>query len=291
MPKIKVPRQITARLKAEYVLSPISRQKTMQDRKAASSKISKRTASSTESKKSDDIQEAKNSVPDLMRAISKIFEAHKNPGKAGPMKKYMRNKFDFIGLMTAERRELTKQVLATRPVLSDQEIQQLLIAVWQRNQREFQYFGVDCASKYVKTLIGSDLQTCLKSLTCIQTLITSKSWWDTVDLLASKVVGPMVKGHPKELGAVMDKWISDSNMWLRRTAILHQLGYKGATDQAKLFRYCKLCCHEEEFFIQKAIGWALRQYFRENPKAVKDFVNQNKKNLAKLSIKEALKHA
>ena len=104
------------------------------------------------------------------------------------------------------------------------------------------------------------------------------------------VVGYFVKERPKPGITVMDKWKKDDNMWLRRTAILHQLSRKGDTNQAWLFDCCKLRAHETEFFIQKAIGWALREYARTNPSAVRKFVTQNKQKLSRLSTREAMKH-
>lgn len=93
------------------------------------------------------------------------------------------------------------------------------------------------------------------------------------------------------MGPILDKWIADENIWLKRTAILHQLYYKQKTDQDKLFKYSLACAAEKDFFIRKAIGWALRNQFRVNPAAVKEFVKQNEDNLSNLSKKEALKHA
>jgi len=103
-------------------------------------------------------------------------------------------------------------------------------------------------------------------------------------------VGYFVKQRPKLGIAVMDKWKKDDNMWLCRTAILHQLTYKGDTNQAWLFECCKLRAHETEFFIQKAIGWALREYAKTNRSAVRKFVTQNKEELSRLSTREAMKH-
>ena len=100
----------------------------------------------------------------------------------------------------------------------------------------------------------------------------------------------MVQQRPECGNQLMEEWISEENLWLRRTAILHQLAYKEKTDQDRLFSFCIQRAHEKEFFIQKAIGWALRTYARTNKTAVKQFVETNRASLAPLSIREALKH-
>ena len=122
----------------------------------------------------------------------------------------------------------------------------------------------------------------------VEPLITSKSWWDTVDSLAGHTVGVLVAQHP-ELASTMDEWISSEDIWLARTAILHQLGYKAKTDRDRLFAYCLRRAADREFFIRKAIGWALREYSKTDAKAVHAFVRTNAGTLSSLSSKEALK--
>jgi len=123
----------------------------------------------------------------------------------------------------------------------------------------------------------------------VEHFIVAESWWDTVDSLAAWTVGPMVAAYP-ELVAVMDLWIDDDNMWLNRTAIIHQLGYKNTTDAERLFRYCRRRADHRDFFVRKAIGWALRQHARVDPDAVRSFVAEHDAELSGLSKREALKH-
>src|SRR5262249_25589456 len=126
-------------------------------------------------------------------------------------------------------------------------------------------------------------------LPTVAELITTKSWWDTVDTLASDTVGPMVRNHP-ELLSTMDEWVRDDNLWIARTAILHQLSYKEDTDADRLFRYCLAQAGHRDFFIRKAIGWALRQYAHTNPEAVRAFLAGHGDLLSPLSVREAGKH-
>ncbi|XP_064603425.1 uncharacterized protein LOC135468892 isoform X2 [Liolophura sinensis] len=227
----------------------------------------------------------------ILENLRKRYGDNRNAKNAVQIKQYMRGQFAYFGLKAPERRALDKEVLAESPQLNVYEVRHLLHLLWQESEREFQMFGIDYGAKHLKTLIGPDVKTSKESLDCVHSLIVTQSWWDTVDMLASKLVGGLVAAHPKALVPVMDEWITDENMWTRRSAILHQLSYNENTDKDRLFRYCLLCCHEKEFFIQKAIGWALRNFFRYNPAAVKTFVNANKEKLAPLSVKEALKHA
>ena len=122
----------------------------------------------------------------------------------------------------------------------------------------------------------------------IRQLIVTKSWWDTVDALAAHVVGVMVARQPVLL-STMDEWVVSDELWLIRTAILHQLRYKSQTDTERLFRYCAQHAGHKDFFIRKAIGWALREYARTDPDAVRRFV-KTQSALSGLSVREALKH-
>ncbi|XP_067680024.1 uncharacterized protein [Haliotis asinina] len=223
--------------------------------------------------------------------LSEKFKAQRNQIAAKQMKKYMRDQFAFFGLMSQIRREASKEVLSSCSQLNQTQLHQLLKLLWKEPEREYQMFGLDCSSKYKKVLCGHSADDSLKSLMVVKDLITTKSWWDTVDMLASNVVGELVAAHRTSLTKIMDEWVQDENLWLRRTAILHQLNYKKKTNQELLFKYCLMCADDEDFFIRKAIGWALRNYFRINAAAVKTFVKSNKDKLSPLSQKEALKHA
>ena len=141
--------------------------------------------------------------------------------------------------------------------------------------------GADALRKHVKLLDAGHLAP-------LEELITTKSWWDTVDSLAAHTVGPLIAANP-ELAPVMDDWIVDDDIWLARTAIIYQLSYKERTDADRLFRYADQRAADTEFFIRKAIGWALRQYGRVDPDAVRAFVASREETLSGLTKREALK--
>ncbi|CAH1792857.1 unnamed protein product [Owenia fusiformis] len=225
----------------------------------------------------------------IINKLTNLYSQNANEKNAIAQKKYMRNQFEFFGLMSPERKQIDKEVLQCSPKLSLKDTRELLLSLWQQDQREFQQFALTYATKYKERLCGETINDCLESLECIKKLITTKSWWDTIDMLCPK--GHFILKHRAELSPVMDEWIMSDNMWLRRCAIYHQLYYKENTNQDQLFRYCKACAHEKDFFIRKVIGWSLRSYFRTDPDAVKTFVKDNEIILSTLSKREALKHA
>lgn len=226
----------------------------------------------------------------VLAAVLKEFVKNADKTKAPGMKKYMRDKFDFYGISSPIRRDIEKKVLKNFTPLARGDLLEIAKLSWAEKHREVQYFASDLTRKYAKVLAGDTEKACLESLEVAKHMLTTKSWWDTVDLLAAHIVGTLAKQQPRAVLKVMDEWIVHEDMWLRRTAILHQLSYKGDTDTDRLFRYCLLCSDEKEFFIRKAIGWALREYFKHDSKAVKQFVSDNADRLSNLSKREALKH-
>ncbi|XP_069116230.1 uncharacterized protein [Argopecten irradians] len=251
---------------------------------------SKGSSNSKGTKGAEKRQPTTNPASFLLTGLETQFNASQNIKNAAKMKQYMRNQFEFYGIMAPELKIITKEVLGTGPELTRDQALQFLWDAWQKPNREFQIMATNYAMSHVGILMGPDVKSTKHSLGTIQKLITHKSWWDTVDMLACNVIGPMVINYPDDLGLVMDKWIEDDNMWLRRTAILHQLKYKTKTDSHKLFRYCLMRSEEEEFFIRKAIGWALREYGKTNRDEVKTFVTKHRESLSNLSVREALKH-
>lgn len=147
-------------------------------------------------------------------------------------------------------------------------------------EREFQNVALDMLERRVKKLDKSYIGL-------FETLITTKPWWDTIDPIASKLIGSFMLKYPELIEDYPEKWIASGDMWLQRTAILFQLKYKAKTNVPLLFRYIDNCSESREFFIQKAIGWALREYAKTDAAAVRRFVQERR--LAPLSRREALK--
>jgi len=204
------------------------------------------------------------------------------PADAAPMQAYLKDRFVFLGIKTPQRRQASKPFIAAGDGADPGELLATASRLWEYEPREYQYVGCDLLKRWGRRLEPDAIEG-------IEHLITTKSWWDTVDVLAAHVVGSLVSRHP-DLVAVMDDWVSDDNIWLARSAIIHQLFYKESTDADRLFAYAIRQMGHTDFFIRKAIGWSLRQYARTDEAAVVAFVEANADNLSGLTKREALKH-
>jgi 3-methyladenine DNA glycosylase AlkD len=218
----------------------------------------------------------------LFVAVRDGLAAVADPAKAEPMRRYMKDHFDFFGVAAPQRRAVVKASQVGIAPLDQAGLRHFAQRCWADDRRELQYVACDVLAARVKVCDASFLATA-------EQLIGTKSWWDTVDALAAHVVGSLVRRHP-ELAEEMDDWVRNENIWIARTAILHQLQYKGATDVDRLFRYCLARGDDREFFIRKAIGWALRQYAWTDPGAVRDFLDRHGGHLSPLSVREASKN-
>lgn len=214
-------------------------------------------------------------------AVMELFEANRNEENAIPMQNYMRNQFPFLGIKTTERKELMKQFFQTSNILKQPFQSDFVKALWKKDEREYQSAALLYIEKIIKKLDKEDLPL-------LEELILTKSWWDTVDVLASKPVGFIAAHHHEVIAERIDRWAVEENIWIRRSAILFQLKYKDKTNEDLLYRYIKMNADDKEFFIQKAIGWALREYSKTNPHSVKQFIETQA--LSNLSIREGSKY-
>lgn len=196
------------------------------------------------------------------------------------MARYMRDQFPFLGIKTPQRRALLKAFMATHGQPPLDELETIVRELWQLPQREFQYSALTLLDRQVKKLPPEFYQV-------MEYLMVTKSWWDTVDGLAGNSVATHFVRFPLVRNECLARWRSSDNFWLRRTTLLFQLGYKNKTDQVLLFDLIRENLASKEFFIQKAIGWALREYSKTDLEAVIEFVAATP--LAPLSAREALK--
>ena len=213
--------------------------------------------------------------------LIELFEKNANPSQAASMKKYMRDQFEYLGIKTPQSAALQKEFYAEYGLPDVNDFDAILRDLWSLPQREFQYVGLGLLDKLEKTIPAKFIKT-------IEYLIVTKSWWDTVDAIASHTVGTHFRRYPEVREKYLPKWRNSNNIWLRRTAILFQLNYKKETDFELLCEIIRENLDSKEFFINKAIGWALRQYARVNPNAVSKFVKSTP--LHPLSRREAMKH-
>jgi len=213
-------------------------------------------------------------------SLESEFQRNANQENAFFMKKYMKDKFDYYGIKTPKRRELLNGFLKKCGKPSNEDLKKCIKYLWNKPQREFQYAALnllDNSKKYFDREL----------IDFIEYLITTKSWWDTVDGIASNHVGLLFSKFPELIKPYTNKWMKSENMWLQRTTILFQLKYKNDTDEKLLYKYIISLSGSKEFFIQKAIGWALREYSKTNPESVEKFIGENK--LATLSVREGMK--
>ncbi|WP_256941379.1 DNA alkylation repair protein [Bacillus sp. EAC] len=207
-----------------------------------------------------------------------FFLEHKNNENRLAMESYMRNKFTFLGIKSPDRAQLLKDFLK---LYGDPPNLICVKEIWDFNEREFQYIALALLDRQYK-------KAEVERIDFYEKLVIEKSWWDTVDTLACRLISFHFLNYPDLINEYANKWVSSENMWLNRVAILFQMKFKGKTDQERLFTYCQKLSKSNEFFIQKAIGWALREYAYINDTAVENFILTT--DLAPLSKREGLKN-
>jgi 3-methyladenine DNA glycosylase AlkD len=223
------------------------------------------------------------SVAIWLAPIEAALRALADAQQAEPMKAYMLDQFEFLGIRAGPRREALKGLM--KFTATADELLALVEALWRLPEREFRYAAIDLLSKHYKRLDVSALPRILQ-------LVQTDPWWDTVDGLAS-VVGDILlraKSSQPDVQRYMDACLVHPHLWVRRVAMLHQLGWREQTDQERLLRYALTLAPEKDFFIRKAIGWALRDHARTQPDAVRDFLARHADQLSGLTRREAGKH-
>ncbi len=211
--------------------------------------------------------------------LTASFYAHRNPEKSLQMENYMKNNFPFVGIQTPVRSALQKPFLQN--FKGEKKIDwNLVSSLWDLKEREFQYVALDYLITKKKYLTPTDLDL-------IKPLITSKSWWDSVDLIASHLIGFLFQNYPKIQEEIL-QWATSENIWLRRTCIICQLKSKSNTNTVFLTQTITQNLNSTEFFINKAIGWALREYSKSDAQWVSEFIEEHPLN--SLSKREASKY-
>ena len=216
----------------------------------------------------------------FIKTLEIEFQNNSNAHIAAQQKAYLRNQFEFYGLKSPERRVLQKPFLVKAYLPKKEELEVLVKELWSKPQRDFHYFGQELVFKYTKQFKVEDIKL-------FEFMVIHNSWWDTVDFIAVKLMGTYFKMYPEQKEIYVDKWLKSNNFWLQRCALLFQLKYKTEIDVQLLSKAINSLLGSKEFFINKAIGWVLREYSRTNPTWVVEFVE--KTELHPLSKKEALR--
>jgi 3-methyladenine DNA glycosylase AlkD len=218
------------------------------------------------------------SVQTYVNAVEAALAPLSDSERAKAMAAYMKHHFQFLGIPTPARRKAIKGL--AKPEIT--VVPAIARALWKRKEREYHYMAVDLLASMAKKL-GP-----LVTLALIKELALTHSWWDSVDGLAS--VGSAILRHYPDARDVVWEWSAHASFWINRLAILHQNGWGDKTNKKVLFKLCLAHAHNEEFFIRKAIGWALRDYAWTHPQAVQAFVEANRSKLSALPAREALKN-
>ncbi|MBD0404652.1 DNA alkylation repair protein [Flammeovirga sp. EKP202] len=220
-------------------------------------------------------------MSEYITTLEAVFEEHHDHERALQQKAYMRNQFEFYGLTSPIRKELQKPFLQKDYLPLKEEAFDIITVLWNKPQREYQLFCLDLLDKYKRQYKEDDIAF-------LEKLICQKSWWDTVDFLAYKQVGALLSKYPSMQKSCSQRWLASNNIWLQRTAVLFQLKYKSDLDTNLLVDNITPLLGSKEFFINKAIGWVLREYSRTNPEWVIEYVS-TEVDLSNLSKKEALR--
>jgi len=214
---------------------------------------------------------------EFVEDLRKHFQVFEDQNQAVKMAAYMKNIAPFIGISSVPRKKVYKEWKATlQKDLGFNERWELVFLLWEQEEREYQYVAVDWINSWnIKTLHIEDLNN-------LKTIIQSKSWWDTIDLLASTFLGKLLVKFPEIKSELIENWSETNNFWLHRSTLIFQLKYKKKTDLDLLSQQICRFKSNKEFFIQKAIGWSLREVSKWNPEWVKNEVEiQELRGLAK----------
>lgn len=219
---------------------------------------------------------------DFINNLIKVFLEHSSVQNKLPMQAYMKDKFEFLGIKSPVRKSLLKNVINKHKEEVKTNCRMIALQLYDLPEREFHYCAMEIIAKFLKN------QYEIVDNILIEKMIRTHSHWDTVDFIAKNILGNYLLCHPEKSDQMITSFSKSDNMWLNRSAILFQLGYKEKTNSTVLFKLCKTHAASNEFFMRKAIGWALREYAKVNPASVKEFVKTHE--LSNLSQKEALKH-
>jgi 3-methyladenine DNA glycosylase AlkD len=220
---------------------------------------------------------------ELARYVTAHLERLADPAKAPAMAAYMKTAQPFFGVSTPMRAAMLKEMGERFAPPDQKSYARSVMALWQLPHREEQYCAISFARRHEQFIVPA-------SIPLYERMVREGAWWDFVDEIAANLVGAVYGNFRAQTRPVIERWIDDEDMWIRRTALLSHLKHKRKTDAAQLFKHCLKRAHEPEFFIRKAIGWALREYSKTDPRAVRAFLTKNRKRLSNLSYAEGSKH-
>lgn len=220
--------------------------------------------------------------PKIRAALAAVSE----PARAPQMQAYMKSEMPYLGVTAPKLRRAVRDVFATYPFESATAWRADVLALWRSaDVREERYAAIQLSGHRK----AKAFQT-LEALPMYEEMIVSGAWWDYVDEIAANRIGPLLAAYPKPMTKTMRAWSTSEDLWKRRTSILCQLAFKDTIDLELLYACIAPSMSSKEFFLRKAIGWALRQHARQDPAEVARYVAVHADELSGLSRREALKH-
>ena len=220
----------------------------------------------------------KHSPGQYVNLLSSLLEKNSQKEYSLQMQKYMKNLFPFYGIKSPERKVIFRQFIKDEGFPSIKEVKEVIKLLYQKPEREFHYFAIELANKYSGKFDKEDIKL-------FEYLIVNYSWWDTIDSIAVNSLGKFFRIHPEMITETTALWMESGNKWLQRSCILFQLKYKKDTDLQLLYSFIDKLRLSNEFFIQKAIGWSLREYSKVDPQEIIMYIRNNE--LKSLSSREA----
>lgn len=222
-------------------------------------------------------------VADSVALVREALTAAADPEKARAMARYMKTDMPFYGVQKPGRAPILRQLRREFPPADRNEYEALVLALWGLPHREEKYLAQGVAGAFPEFIVPA-------SFPVYERFVVEGAWWDFVDDTATHLIRHLVLEFGEQTWPLVDRWNEDDDMWRRRSSLICQVGARERTDVDRLFRYCLARAEETEFFIRKAIGWALRDYAYVDPEAVAGFVSSHRGRLSGLSFREATKH-
>ena len=219
----------------------------------------------------------------MVRFVQVALSSLADAARAAPMAAYMKTELPFYGVQKTARVPIGRELRDRFPPADRADYRRKVLSLWGLPHREEKYLAIGYAWTFQQHIVFDQIDL-------FERMIVEGAWWDFVDEIATHVVGKVLLEDRQRMRPVVERWIDDADMWLRRSAILSQNRHKGHTDRAMLFDFCLRQAHEKEFFIRKAIGWALREYARTEPEEVRAFLAEHRDRFSGLSLREAAKH-
>lgn len=218
----------------------------------------------------------------LVGGVQSEFAALADPQKAAGMQAYLKTEMPCYGIQKPQRQVVLREVKRRFPPRSRRQYEAAIKALWRLPHREEKYAAMEYAHQWPQWITA-------ESIPLYERMIRDGAWWDLVDFAAIRLVGQVRLQQRRDLRSTIRAWLDDDDLWIRRTVLISQIGHKQQTNEKELFAHCRRLAHESDFFIRKAIGWALREYSKTQPDAVRSFLLENQRRLSPLSFREGAK--